>query len=113
LGIWAAMFGYAFIVCLRVRRRSRSEHLSPELQTFLFTTANGLMTSMTGFLVGGAFLSAVLNEISWLTFAIIAALDRISAELCAQPVATPVAVRAAVPLAFRAVESYASTRGGR
>lgn len=111
--VWGTMFGYAFVICLRVRRRSRSEHLTPELQIFLFTTANALMTSMTGFLVGGAFLSAVLNEISWLTFALIAALDRISAQLCAQPVAAAVPVQAPVPLAFCVVESYPTTKGGR
>jgi hypothetical protein len=38
--------------------------------------------SMTGFLVGGSFLAMALNDVTWLTFAVLAALDRIAVQLC-------------------------------
>jgi hypothetical protein len=75
--------------------------------------ANGLMTSMIGFLVGGTFLSAALNDITWLTFAMVAALDRISVGMCAQPAEAPAVRHVGPPLAFRAVESFAALKGRR
>jgi probable O-glycosylation ligase (exosortase A-associated) len=112
--VWSGLFGYAAWICLRVRARSRNEHLRPDAQRFLFTTSNALLVSMTGFVIGGAFLALALNDLTWLTFGMVGALDRISRQMCEQvdPVLTRARV-AAVPLAFRAVESYASVRGGR
>jgi hypothetical protein len=82
--------------------------LPPERRHFLFTMANALLTSMVGFVTGGAFLALALNDLTWLTFGLIAALDRVSRE---QPetAAAPVAARPA-PLAFRAVQSFAAAR---
>jgi probable O-glycosylation ligase (exosortase A-associated) len=109
--IWVGLFGYASVVCLRVRARSRDERLSPGMQRFLFTAANGLLTSMAAFVVGGAFLALALNDVTWLTFALVAALDRVSQiEAAPEPVrVAPLVVTAGPPLAFRAVDSY-STR---
>jgi putative inorganic carbon (hco3(-)) transporter len=77
---WILLFVYAFFVCARIRARSRHVALSPDDQRFYFTMANGLMVSMVGFLVGGAFIALSLNDLTWLTFAMVAALDRISAK---------------------------------
>jgi putative inorganic carbon (hco3(-)) transporter len=118
--VWAGMFGYAYFVCLRVRQRSFAEHLSPDVSRFMFTAANALMTSMAGFIIGGSFLALALNDLTWLTFALVAALDRVSqgwmdaAAPAAAPAVAPLAGPVAVPLAFRAVQTFAGSReGGR
>jgi probable O-glycosylation ligase (exosortase A-associated) len=108
---WAGLFVYAFIVCLRVRSRSKTAHLDTRTAYFLFTTANGLLTSMTGFLIGGTFLSLALNDLTWLTFGMVAAVDRMSARCIAEPVPQRLAAAPVVPLAFRVVPSYSTSRG--
>ena len=109
--IWIGLFVYAFFACLRVRARSKTEGLDPRAAYFLFTTANGLLVSMTAFLIGGAFLSLALNDLTWLSFGMVAAVDRMSARMIAEPAAQPVAVAPVVPLAFRVVPSYSAARG--
>jgi putative inorganic carbon (hco3(-)) transporter len=108
---WAGLFVCALFSCLRVRARSKSERLDPRTAQFLFTTANGLLTSMTGFLIGGTFLSLALNDLTWLTFGMVAALDRISVRLCADAAPQRVVVAPSVPLAFRVVPSYSALNG--
>ena len=123
--VWATLFAYAFVACLRIRARSKTAHLAPGDQRLLFTVANALIVSMTGFLVGGSFLALALNDITWLTFGIVAAADRISLTLCAEPVAEPAVLvelapvlqrapslaAAEVPLAFRVVDSFGPIKG--
>ena len=105
--LWLAMFAYAYFACMRVRARAADEHLRPEMRRFLLTAANGLMASMAGFIIGGSFLSLAYNELTWLTFAMIAALDRVSLRLVQEPEIEPAElVIPEVPLAFRAVTSY-------
>jgi probable O-glycosylation ligase (exosortase A-associated) len=82
--IWLVQLGLAFWYALRVRSRSRTPGLSPAASTFLLTTANGIICSMVGFVVGGSFIALALNDLTWLTFAILASLDRISREMCAR-----------------------------
>ena len=43
----AGLFVYGVITCIRVRARSKSDRLDPRTAQFLFTVANGLLTSMT------------------------------------------------------------------
>ncbi len=76
--IYAALFGYALFTAFRIRKRSRRPGLSPSLSRFYFTTANALILSMVAFLVGGAFISLALNDLTWLTFALVSSLDRLS-----------------------------------
>jgi len=76
--IYAALFGYALFTGFRIRKRSRRPGLSPSLSRFYFTTANALILSMVAFLVGGAFISLALNDLTWLTFALVSSLDRLS-----------------------------------
>ena len=112
--VWAGLFAYAFVACLRIRARSKTAHLAPGDQRLLFTVANALIVSMTGFLVGGSFLALALNDITWLTFGIVAAADRISLTLCADQatdLATVVQAAAEVPLAFRVVDSFGPIKG--
>jgi putative inorganic carbon (HCO3(-)) transporter len=112
--VWAGLFAYAFVACLRIRARSRTSHLAPDDQNLLFTVANALIVSMTGFLVGGSFLALALNDITWLTFGMVASLDRLSIAMCAAPAVQPVVTRQAdVPLAFRVVDSFAAVKGGQ
>ena len=85
-----AVFLYAFFLCVRVRLRSRHPSLSADDREFFFTASNALMISMTGYLVGGAFIALALNDLTWLTFAMVAALDRLSARAITQaPSITP------------------------
>jgi probable O-glycosylation ligase (exosortase A-associated) len=88
--IYTGMFVYAFLSLLRVRRRSKADHLSAGDRVFLRTTADALITSVATFLVGGSFVALALNDLTWLTFALVAALDRISRKMCAaEPVGVP------------------------
>ena len=80
--VWIGQFILAFVVALRVRRRSWTPGLSPASARFLATVSTGLIVSMAGFLVGGSFLAMALNDVTWLTFAMLAALDRIASQLC-------------------------------
>ena len=107
--VWIGLFLFAFYSCIRVRARSKSDRIDARTAYFLFTSANGLIVSMTGFLIGGTFLSLSLNDLTWLTFGMVAALDRMSARMLAEPAAERLTVAApVVPLAFRVVPSYSS-----
>jgi len=86
--IWISLFGYALFACVKIRSRSRHPALAESDQRFYFTMANALMVSMCGFLVGGAFIALALNDLTWLTFALVAALDRLSAR-AVQPHSEP------------------------
>jgi putative inorganic carbon (hco3(-)) transporter len=79
---WTLSFAYAFWVGWIIRNRSRTPGLSAEHKTFLESTSTALMVSMAGFLIGGATVSMALNELTWLTFAILASLDYVSKRLC-------------------------------
>ena len=104
--VWIFLFLYSFGVCWRIRKQSRTAGLSPEIKIFLETTPTALMVSMVGFLVGGSAISAALNELTWLTFAVTAALDRLCKQFCAEagrevPQREPVPFRVPVPAAAR------------
>jgi putative inorganic carbon (hco3(-)) transporter len=79
--IWCGLFGFAFVACIRIRARARDGDLEPDERTFLRSAAAGLIASMAAFIVGGAFLAIALNDITWLTFGLVAALDRISRQM--------------------------------
>jgi probable O-glycosylation ligase (exosortase A-associated) len=76
---WVALFGYAFILAFRVRRRARKGDISDDERLTYLTSANAIIASMVAFLVGGSFVSMTLNDLTWVTFGLLAALDRISA----------------------------------
>jgi putative inorganic carbon (hco3(-)) transporter len=107
--VWTAMFGYAIVACFRVRIKSNDERLDPKLGRFLWTTANGLLVSMFGFIVGGSFLSLALNDITWLAFAMVGALEIVTFRAIADAASVKVHE---VPLAFRAVYAFSPPRLG-
>jgi O-antigen ligase len=65
------------LILLRIRRRTRRPENDPDANTLATASANGLLASMAAFLVGGTFLAQALNDLNWITFALIAALDRL------------------------------------
>ena len=83
--IWVAMFSYGFWVAFRVKRRGRVATLTPSVAHLFATAPVALIASMTGFLVGGSFISGALNDLTWVTFALLAALDRMSARAVLGP----------------------------
>jgi O-antigen ligase len=100
--VFVALFGYAFLVCFRVRKRARLPGLPPDDSHFLLTVGGALIASMSAFVVGGFFASMAYNDISWLTFGIVAATDRLSADLVGQtadhqPAGIPCEQPAAIP----------------
>jgi putative inorganic carbon (hco3(-)) transporter len=96
--IWTTLFLVAFGLAFRIRARSKRPELAADEQRFLFTSANALIVSMVGFLVGGSFVASALNDVTWLTFAMVASLDRLSAARVAafapRPAWAPVAAGA-------------------
>lgn len=96
--VWIGQFICAFLVARRVRARASTPGLVPAHSRFLTTLANALLASMAGFLVGGSFIALALNDVTWITFALLAALDRISTQLCAEATPAP-ALTAAAALA--------------
>jgi len=82
--IWIVQFGLAFLVAFRVRSRARTPGLAPESARLLMVVSNAIIASMVGFVVGGTFIALALNDLTWMTFAFLAATDRIAASLCAE-----------------------------
>jgi putative inorganic carbon (HCO3(-)) transporter len=103
--VWMGQFGYAFWVAMRVRRLARRPEVAPATAHFFTSVSNCLIASMAGFLVGGSFVASALNDVTWLTFALLAALDRLAQQAIVeaqQPVAAvAVGTGAAVPRPVR------------
>jgi hypothetical protein len=79
---------------LGVRRAAIQPDTAANVAQFYLSTANCLAASMAGFVVGGAFVALSLNDVTWLTFALLAALDR----LTRQPATADVPVKVAAPV---------------
>ena len=110
--IWGGCFAVALFACFQVRRRARAPGLEPRRAAFLRTTADGLIVSMLAFIVGGSFLSLAVNDLTWLIFGIVAALDRVSRQAAAVP--APAAHDEAPPLPLHPMWANARTvSGGR
>lgn len=86
--IYAFLFLYAFRTVFRIRRRGLRQDLGPDDRRLFITAGNALIVSMVAFVVGGSFIAMALNDLTWLTFALIASLDRISARCVAEAEAT-------------------------
>jgi O-antigen ligase len=82
--VWACLLLYSLFTGWRLRSRSSSPYMPEEHRALLFTCANALTVSMAAFMVGGSFLALALNDLTWLTFAMLAALDRWSHAECAR-----------------------------
>lgn len=76
--IWIGLFASALWACQRVRRAAERELAGTRDGAILSNMAHALFASMVAFLVGGSFISMAMNEITWNTFALVAALERIA-----------------------------------
>ncbi len=79
--VYGWMLIYSLMVVMRVRRRARSSQLDAASARFLETSANALGASMVAFMAGGAFIALALNDLTWLSFALVASLDRLSLQM--------------------------------
>lgn len=75
--VWIALFMYAFVTALRIRAFGGTAGLSPDEARFYTTTGNAFVVSMASFLVGGAFIALAVNDITWFTFGLVGATDRL------------------------------------
>jgi O-antigen ligase len=82
--VWIWMFGYSLALSLRIRKRARTPGLPKAEATLIETLPLAMIVSMAGFVVGGGTVSMALNDLTWLTFALLASLDRVSAARCAE-----------------------------
>ena len=99
--VYIVLFAYAMFAVLRVRHRARRVAPATQLSKFFFTTANAMIVSMVAYLAGGTFVSMPLNDLTWMTFALVASLDRLAAQLC--PAATSEFSRMSQPYAAPAI----------
>ncbi len=75
--LWILTFLYALASGLRIRfTAAKLPGLTDEERTFYVSMATALVASMCAFIVGGTFIAAASNELTWLTFAGLAALQR-------------------------------------
>ena len=103
LCVWVGCFVVAMILVFRARIRARDPNRPEASRRLLLNTANSLLVSMIGFLIGGSFIAGALNDFTWLVFGMVAALDRLSGlpvkatTIAAEAAARPETTRAAVP----------------
>lgn len=75
--LWIVTFLYAISAGLRIRfTAAKLAGLTDEERTFYVSMSTALVASMCAFIVGGTFIAAASNELTWLTFAGLAALQR-------------------------------------
>ena len=83
--VWLSLLGYSGWAGLKVRSRaSRGDPSSGEAY-FDFTMANAFLASMSAFVIGGSFIALALNDLTWLTFALFASMERLSRTGAAAP----------------------------
>ncbi len=87
--VWIGLFAYSIVTLFRIRRRATAMGVPDDEQYFLITSANALLVSIVAFIVGGAFIALSLNDLTWYTFALVAALDRLSLKHEASVVLEP------------------------
>lgn len=75
--IWVSLFTCAILLSLRIRAFGKTSGLPPDEARFYTTTGNALVVSMVAFIVGGAFIALMNNDITWYTFGMVAAVDRL------------------------------------
>lgn len=83
--IYVGLIGISLTLAFRARRASsRAPGLTPDERRFLFTCANALIASTAAFVAGGSFVSQLLNDLNWITFALVASFDRVSRQILAE-----------------------------
>lgn len=82
IGAAAWSFNFVFAVWTIRRIRRRASRLSDENDRLaLVSGANAMFASMVAFLIGGAFIALALNDLTWISFGLVAALDRLSRSM--------------------------------
>ena len=81
--LWIAAFVTAISRCMRMRKIGRGQLANSPDGEFVFIMAGSLIVSMVAFIVGGTFIALALNDLTWMTFALVAALDRVTVHLVA------------------------------
>jgi probable O-glycosylation ligase (exosortase A-associated) len=76
--IWIGLFVYSAYLLFRIRRRAKAAAITDDERFFVVASANALLVSIVAFLVGGAFIALSMNDLTWYSFALVAALDRLS-----------------------------------
>jgi putative inorganic carbon (HCO3(-)) transporter len=75
--LWVALFSYALVACIRVRyAAARASWLDADERAYFRVFATALAASMVAFLAGGAFIALANNDLTWLTFGAVAAMQR-------------------------------------
>lgn len=76
--LWIIAFGYAGWICMRTRfGAAKLPGLSDEDRRYYMSLSTAFAASMAAFIVGGTFIAAANNELTWMTFGAVATLDRI------------------------------------
>lgn len=104
LALWFGLFAYGMFACLRVRfSAAKLPGLSDDDRHFYMSVSTALAASMFAFVVGGTFLAAAANDLTWLTFGGVAALHRVylADERAMRPAVVPDRAAAVVPRARR------------
>lgn len=78
--VWMVQFAVCAWICIRVRREALAIADQNEGARSLLRLAPALLASMGAFFVGGAFGNLALNDLTWVTFAVIGAMDRAAAN---------------------------------
>jgi hypothetical protein len=79
LVVYIGLFFCGYSAAFRIRQPSADQTATSEMQRLRGSCANAAIASMTAFLIGGTFVAIPLNELTWITFALVAAVDRLSA----------------------------------
>ncbi|MEP7304812.1 MAG: O-antigen ligase family protein [Acidobacteriota bacterium] len=109
--VWIGLFVYSFAAAFRIRRVSRRPGLPPDSSHFLLTTSTALLASMVGFLVGGSFIALMLNDLTWVTFSLVAALDRLARQMAAEAIQRSMQTSPAIaPSPFQGFRPAVATR---
>jgi putative inorganic carbon (HCO3(-)) transporter len=107
--IFEGLNGYSLFALWRIRRQAIAGAFGdPEKDRFFLTIGGALFASTAAFLVGGSFLSQALNDLNWLTFAIVGAVQRAAVELLEDAKAETPAATALPLLDASAEDSFAA-----
>jgi probable O-glycosylation ligase (exosortase A-associated) len=83
--IWESLLLGSMLLTFLIRQRALSWKDRPEDRHFYRSLADGLLASQVAFYVGGSFASQALSELTWFTFAMVAATDRLSRQEMTAP----------------------------
>lgn len=76
--VWVFAFVYAGWICMRTRFGAASlPGLSDEDRRYYMSMSTAFAASMAAFIVGGTFIAAANNDLTWMTFGAVATLDKI------------------------------------